>query len=436
MVQHHYTGGGDKPTKQAEIVRPKFGPKKAQEGLHVPAPTARPGDTPDFSRIKFADAGAVKRPEPTTEARKVIDLAFDLIRVLDDDGNAVGEWVPSISPETLRKGLHHMMTVRAYDARMLRMHRQGKMSFYMMSLGEEATAVAAGMALRDEDMLFPSYRQQGLQVLRGADLVDMASHCLSNTRDNLKGRQMPVHYGRADLNIFSISGNLCTQFPQAVGWAMASAYKGSTAIAASWIGEGSSAEGDFHVACTMAGVYRAPVILNIVNNQWAISSFQGIAGGEEATFASKAIGYGFPGLRVDGNDFLAVYAATQWAAERARKGLGATLIEFVTYRAGSHSTSDDPSRYRPKNEAQAWPLGDPIDRLKAHLIALGEWSNEQHDQLEAEIADVVQKKLKEAESYGSLANHKSVPPETMFEDIFKDMPRNLVRQREEFLSLR
>jgi len=432
MVQHHYTGDGDKPTKQAEIVRMKFG----QKGLHVPTPAARPGDTPDFSRLKFADAGEVKRPDPSVEARKTFDLAFDLIRVLDDDGKAVGEWAPKIDPEILRKGLAHMMKVRTYDARMLRMHRQGKMSFYMTSTGEEAVAVAAGMALRDEDMLFPSYRQQGLHVLRGADLVDMASHCMSNARDNLMGRQLPVHYTRADLNLFSISGNLCTQFPQAVGWGMASAYKGESAIAASWIGEGSSAEGDFHTACTMAGVYHAPVILNVVNNQWAISSYQGIAGGDETTFASKAIGYGIPGLRVDGNDFLAVWAATEWAAERARKGLGATLMELVTYRAGAHSTSDDPARYRPKDEGEAWPLGDPIDRLKTHLIALGEWSQEQHEQLEAQHIDEVQKALKEAESYGSLADHKSVPAETMFDDIFKEMPKNLIRQREEFLSHR
>ena len=136
--------------------------------------------------------------------------------------------------------------------------------------------------------------------VRGRSMVDMASHCMSNTRDNLMGRQLPAHYTWAEGNFFSISGNLCTQFPQAVGWAMASAYKGESAIAASWIGEGSSAEGDFHVAMTLAGVYQAPVILNLVNNQWAISTFQGMAGGDQTTFASKGIGYGIPGLRVNG----------------------------------------------------------------------------------------------------------------------------------------
>ena len=179
---------------------------------------------------------------------------------------------------------------------------------------------------------------------------------------------MPVLYSSRDASFFSISGNLGTQFPQAVGWAMASAYKGDRRIAAGWIGEGATAEPDFHHALTFAAVYRAPVILNVVNNQWAISSHQEIAGGEEATFAARAIGFGLACLRVDGNDFLAVYAATQWAAERARANHGATLIELFTYRAGSHSTSDDPTRYRPEDEAANWPLGDPIERLTRHLI--------------------------------------------------------------------
>src|SRR5439155_22651385 len=171
---------------------------------------------------------------------------------------------------------------------------------------------------------------------------------------------------------FSISGNLGTQFPQAVGWAMASAIKGDRRIGAGWIGEGSTAEPDFHHALTFASVYRAPVFLNVVNNQWAISSHQEIAGGEAATFAARAIGFGLACLRVDGNDFLAVHAATEWAAERARANHGATLIELFTYRAGPHSTSDDPNRYRPEEEGKEWPLGGPIERPSRHLNRSGE----------------------------------------------------------------
>ena len=166
---------------------------------------------------------------------------------------------------------------------------------------------------------------------------------------------------------------------------MASAIAGDNKIASGWIGDGATAETDFHSALVFASVYRPPVILNIVNNQWAISSYQGIAGGESAKFAARAHGYGIASLRVDGNDYPAVYAVSKWAAERARANLGPTVIEWVTYRAGAHSTSDDPSKYRPKDEWAAWPLGDPITRLKAHLVLHGQWSEERHKQMQAEV---------------------------------------------------
>jgi 2-oxoisovalerate dehydrogenase E1 component alpha subunit len=212
---------------------------------------------------------------------------------------------------------------------------------------------------------------------------------------------------------------------------MASAYEGGDRIAASWVGDGTTAEGDFHHACNFAAVYRAPVILNIVNNQWAISSFAGIAGANESTFASRGIGYGLPALRVDGNDFLAVYAATQWAAERARSNLGATLIEHYTYRAEGHSTSDDPSKYRPSDDAKAWPLGDPIERLKVHLIALGEWSEEQQQATHAEVVEEVKAADKIAAGVGTLGQGELPSAKTMFEDVFKEMPEHLRRQRQE-----
>jgi 2-oxoisovalerate dehydrogenase E1 component alpha subunit len=182
---------------------------------------------------------------------------------------------------------------------------------------------------------------------------------------------------------------------------------------------------------TFASVYRAPVIINVVNNQWAISSFQGIAGGENTTFAARAVGYGMAPLRVDGNDFLAVYAATQWAAARARANLGPTLIEHFTYRGGPHSTSDDPSRYRPGDEARAWPLGDPIERLKTHLISLGEWSEDQHKAAQEEALDTVRATGREAEKIGVLGAEASHTRESMFEDVYKEMPWHLRQQRDE-----
>ena len=407
-----------------------------QSRLHVPRPPARPGEKPDFSYVQISAPGAVARPDTGASALEIESLGTEMVRVLDEQGQAVGPWNPHLEPEELQVALRHMLLTRLFDDRMQRMQRQGRISFYMKSTGEEAVAVAQAMALRPGDMLFPSYRTQGLFVVRGKSLVDLMCQCLSNTHDMCRGRQMPIMYHWAAGNIFSISGNLATQFPQAVGWAMAAAIKGEDHVAAAWLGEGASAEADFHHALTFAAVYQAPVILNVVNNQWAISSFQGFAGGEHRTFARRGPGYGIPGVRVDGNDFLAVYAVTQWAAERARASGGPTLIELVTYRAAAHSTSDDPSRYRPKEEWQAWPLGDPIQRLKEHLVHLGDWSEERHEALEKELEAHVAACWKEAMTYGTLTEGPWLDPLTMFEDVFHEMPENLEQQREELQRLK
>jgi 2-oxoisovalerate dehydrogenase E1 component alpha subunit len=406
-----------------------------QSRLHVPHPPARPGEKPDFSYLNIPPAGSAVRPDTLAPALQIEALGTGMVRVLDEQGQAVGPWNPHLEAEELQVALRHMLLTRRFDERMQRMQRQGRISFYMKSTGEEAVAVAQAMALRPGDMLFPSYRTQGLFVVRGKSLVDLMCQCLSNTHDMCRGRQMPIMYHWAEGNLFSISGNLATQFPQAVGWAMAAAIKGEDHLAAAWIGEGASAEADFHHALTFAAVYQAPVILNVVNNQWAISTFQGFAGGEQRTFAQRGPGYGIPGVRVDGNDFLAVYAVTRWAAERARAGGGPTLIEHVTYRAAAHSTSDDPSRYRPKEEWQSWPLGDPVVRLKAHLIALGEWSEERHAALEQELEAHVAACWKEAVTYGTLTEGPTLDPLSMFADVFHEMPTHLQRQREQLRRL-
>ena len=404
--------------------------------LYVPEPPARPGEEADFSHIVVPPAGLAPRPDIVAQPAEMRDLAYGLVRVLDDKARAVGAWDPRLSPEMLRRLLRSMVMTRAFDDRMFRAQRQGKTSFYMKSLGEEAVACAAALALDRDDMCFPSYRQQGLLIARDWDLVDMMNQIYSNKGDRLKGRQLPIMYSARDASFFSISGNLTTQYPQAVGWAMASAAKGDTRIAAAWCGEGSTAEGDFHSALTFATVYRAPVIFNVVNNQWAISSFAGFAGGEATTFAARAVGYGIAGLRVDGNDALAVYAATAWAAERARTGHGPTLIEHFTYRAEGHSTSDDPGAYRSADERSKWPLGDPVARLKAHLVALGEWDDERHAAQDLELAEQVKAAAKEAEKNGILGHGMHQPFETMFEDVFEEMPWHLKEQCAQMMAER
>ncbi len=399
--------------------------------LHIPAPPSRPGERPDYSNIQLPKAGELARPEPLIDAAEIRELPFSMIRVLDEGHQAIGPWNPGLDTGILKEGLRHMLLTRLFDDRMLKAQRQGLLTFYVKSTGEEAVSVAQCLALRPDDMLFPTYRQQALLITRGIKPVDMMCQCLSNSRDNLEGRQLPVLYSWKEVNFFSISGNVGTQFPQAVGWAMAASYKGENSIAASWVGEGSSAESDFHSALTFGSVYRAPVILNIVNNQWAISTSQNIAGGEQNPFAAKAIGYGIPGLRVDGNDFLAAYAATRWAAERARQGGGPTLIELYTYRAAAHSTSDDPSRYRPEDEWECWPLGDPIERLKGHLISMQAWSEAEHQELEKELAQHVIDSWQEALSYGTMSDGPQAPTAAMFEQVFKELPPHLIKQREQ-----
>ncbi len=402
--------------------------------LHVPEPKFRPGDEVDFSGIEVPPAGAARRPDTADAASSFHELSYSLVRVLDEDGNAVGPWNPKLDADTLRKMLRNMALVRAFDERMFRAQRQGKTSFYMKSLGEEAVSVAAASALAADDMCFPSYRQQGILITRGCPLIDMMNQIYSNTGDKLQGRQLPIMYSERRFGFFSISGNLTTQYPQAVGWAMASAAKGDSKIAATWCGEGSTAEGDFHSALTFATVYRAPVIFNVVNNQWAISSFSGFAGAEATTFAARAIGYGIAGLRVDGNDILAVYAATQWAAERARTNQGPTLIEHFTYRAEGHSTSDDPTQYRSAGEPTSWPLGDPIQRLKQHLITLGEWDDARHAAMDLELAEEVKAAQKAAEKNGILGHGMHQPFETMFEGVFEEMPWHLKEQCQQMLD--
>jgi 2-oxoisovalerate dehydrogenase E1 component alpha subunit len=403
--------------------------------LHIPRPSARPGEIPDFSYLNLKSADSADRPPVNSRAAEIEYLSIGLVSVLDDDHKAVGPWNPDIEANELLRALQWMMLTRCYDEQMWRIQRQGKISFYISSTGEEAISIAQAMALRPGDMCFPSYRNQGLYLYRGMRLMEMMCQCLSNTQDMCKGRQLPIMYHSRKANIFSISGNLATQYPQAVGWGMAAALKGEDHIAASWVGDGSTAEADFHYALSFAAIYQSPVILNVVNNQWAISTFQGVAGGELRPFAARGLGLGIPGIRVDGNDLLAIYAATRWAAERARSGSGPTLIELVTYRGGPHSTSDDPSKYRPKDEWKAFPLGDPLERLKHHLIAGGHWTQQAHDELQKELQNQVVAAWKEARQFGTMTDEPYLDPASMFDDVYATTPAHLEEQRRQMLAL-
>lgn len=398
--------------------------------LYIPEPATRPGEEVDFKNMALGRAGAVPMPHFLQKEEEIRDLPYTLIRTLDEKGKATGEWIPDITNEQKLLALKSMLLTRLFDDRLFKLQRQGKTSFYMKSRGEEALSVVPSIALQKDDMCFPTYRLLGWLMARDYPLTDLVNQIFSNANDPLKGRQLPILYSAREYGFYSLSGNVGSRFGHAVGWAMAKAYRGTSDIAIGYIGEGTTAEGDFHEALTFASVYRAPTILCITNNQYAISTFSGIAGADETTFAAKALGYGLPGLRVDGNDVLAVWAAIQWAAQRARAGLGSTLVEFFTYRAEGHSTSDDPSQYRPADEANHWPLGDPLDRLMQHLINEGLWSEEQHGTLSQELSEQIKAAVKEGEAVGTLGNSKP-PVKEMFEDVFKEADWRIREQRAE-----
>lgn len=399
----------------------------AMLSLHIPEPYARPGDPVQFNHLSFDVGAAFARPGHGAPEDELREMPYGLVRVLGIENAA---WDPGLDTATMHNGLRAMVYTRLFEDRLFRAHRQGKTSFFMKSTGEEAIGVAPSMALGQRDMCFPTYRVQGWLIARGYPVEDMINQIYSNAKDPLKGRQLPILYSARDYGFYSLSGNVGSRFGHAVGWAMASAFKRESNIALGYIGEGTTAEGDFHEALTFAAVYRVPVILAVTNNQWAISTFSGVAGAERTTFAAKALAYGIPGLRVDGNDFLAVWAATEWAAARARGNLGPTLIEFVTYRVAGHSTSDDPTKYRPIDEAAHWPLGDPITRLKEHLVALGEWSEERHVQMVSELTQTLREAQRAAESVGTLGTSKPSVAE-MFEGVFKEPDWRVIEQRRE-----
>jgi len=389
---------------ETESLGAKTALQSNQSRLFVPEPPFRPGDTPDYSHISVPANHTPLRPDPLCDAHDTAEHALKLIRVLRFNGESTGPWETDLSAERKIDALKVMMRTRAMDERMFTMQRQGKMSFYMKSTGEEAVSVGHAFALRDDDMTFPTYRQQGILLARGASMKEMMCQVLSNSGDPLDGKSIPVLYSFKKHGFFSISGNLGTQLIQGVGWAMAEAYKNTDGIASVFTGEGATAEGDFHYALNFASTYRAPCIINVVNNQWAISSFQGIAAGRGETFA----------------------------AERARGGGGATLIEHYTYRKEGHSTSDDPSKYRPADEGEVWPFGDPIERLKTHLIYIGEWDQARHDAQADAYKKEVRETFKAAEAMGSLAGETQLPDGTMFEQVYETELSHLKEQKEMF----
>lgn len=349
--------------------------------------------------------------------------------ILADDGSIKpGTRAPEITDEAALKLYRGMLQVRLVDDRMMKLQRQGRLGFAMSSLGEEATHFGAAFALRDSDWIFPSYREPGVFFWRGYSLKDYVNQLHGNVEDPIKGRQMPVHHSANWLNIVSISSPVGTQIPQAAGLAMAARISKKDDCAVAFFGEGTASTGQFHVGLNFAGVFKAPCIFFCRNNGWAIST-PGSKQTAAKSIAIKALAYGMPGIRVDGNDLLAVIAVMQDAVERARAGQGPTLIEAVTYRRGGHSSSDDPSVYRDPSEPKEWEAKDPLERWRRYLETRKLWTQELHDQYSQEITDELMAAVKRA---GELGNPEV---ETMFDDVFAELPSHLQEQKAELMSL-
>lgn len=355
-----------------------------------------------------------------------VRTAEAMVQVLDEEGIVVApDLEPHLPVEFLWRAFEGMLTVRVIDERMLMLQRQGRIAFYGAATGQEAAIVGSGLALEPQDWVFPALREVGVALLRGYSLQDLA-HQLFGTRDDiLKGRQMPCHYSDRRVRHVSWSSCVGNQVPQAVGVALAARYVGDPVVVMAYLGDGATSEGDFHVAMNFAAVFRAPVVFFCQNNHWAIS-VPVTRQTASKTIAIKAVAYGMEGVRVDGNDLLAVYQVTRRAVEKARTGGGPTFIEAFTYRMGAHSTSDDPSRYRDPEEVERWRSRDPIERFRRYLIWKGLWDADREQALVQRIRDDLMAAIQKAEST------PPPPVESLFEDVYATPPRHLREQQMAF----
>lgn len=320
-----------------------------------------------------------------------------------------------------------MLLIRTLDERMMTLQRQGRVGFYGACTGQEAACVGSTSALRSTDWIFPALREGAAMLIRGFPLVPYIAQVFGNRGDLTKGRQMPSHQAARSVNQVSWSSCIGTQLPQAVGAAWAAKLKGDDAVVMAFMGDGATSSADFHVAMNFAGVAKVPVVFVCQNNHWSISVPSRRQTASES-FAIKAKAYGFPGVKVDGNDVEAVYSAASEAVDRARAGGGPTLIEAETYRMGAHSSSDDPTRYRDPKEVEEWKARDPIERLRRKLQSSKGWNDAREQQLQADLLAQVNAAIAEAE--------KLPPPpvESLFDDVYADEPWNIAEQRRELLA--
>jgi TPP-dependent pyruvate/acetoin dehydrogenase alpha subunit len=349
--------------------------------------------------------------------------------LIDADGQPRSKFTCALADDELKDCFRSMLAVRSFDDICMKLQRGGRIGFSIPNRGVEATQVGAAAALRDGDHIFPSYRDFGMALHKGVPPVEMFHNMFGNGRDAARGRQMPVHFSFVDpVHFFSISSPIGTHLPHAVGAAHAFKVRREPHVALASFGDGGTSSNGFHSGLNFAAVMKVPVVFLCQNNGWAISCPSSQQTGSES-YAIKAKAYGMPGLKVDGNDLLAVHEVMSEALERARAGEGPTLIEAETYRMGGHSTSDDPSKYVPKDVLDKWEALDPVKRLRGYLEFRGLWTQEWEDELVASLVAEHAAAAKEAEA--------EAPPglETIFSDVFESLPAHLRKQGEAVFDL-
>ncbi|EMP56795.1 2-oxoisovalerate dehydrogenase subunit alpha [Marinobacter santoriniensis NKSG1] len=350
------------------------------------------------------------------------EFRIPTFKLLKEDGSLYkSAKAPDLDKEKALRIYRTMVTTRILDERMLAAQRQGRLSFYMQCTGEEAAVIGSAAALDDNDMIMAQYREQGALAYRGFTIDEFMNQLFGNELDYGKGRQMPVHYGSSKLNYMTISSPLATQIPQATGYAYGQKLAGEGHCTITYFGEGAASEGDFHAALNMAAVQRVPVIFLCRNNGYAISTpatEQFAADG----VAPRAYGYKMDVIRVDGNDILAVHEATKAARQLAVEHNRPVLIEAMTYRLAAHSSSDDPSGYRSKDEEAAWREKDPILRMRLWLESKKWWSEADDKELQETMRREVLETMKRAQ--------KRPPPplESLVTDVYDEVPPALAEQ--------
>ncbi|MGA4840736.1 pyruvate dehydrogenase (acetyl-transferring) E1 component subunit alpha [Streptomyces sp. G45] len=345
-----------------------------------------------------------------------------LVQLLTPEGERVSnpeydKYVADITPDDLRVLYRDMVLTRRFDAEAVTLQRQGELGLWPSLLGQEAAQVGSGRATRDDDYVFPTYREHGVAWCKGVDPTLL----LGMFRGVNNGGWDPNSNG---FQLYTIV--IGSQALHATGYAMGVAKDGADSAVIAYFGDGASSQGDVAEAFTFAAVYNAPVVFFCQNNQWAIS--EPTEKQSRVPLYQRAQGYGFPGVRVDGNDVLASLAVTKWALERARAGEGPSLVEAFTYRMGAHTTSDDPTRYRREEEREAWKAKDPIARLKAHLEAEGHADEGFFAELDAE-AEALGKRVREV-----VRQMPDPEPMSIFENIYADGHALVDEERAQFAA--